>query len=117
MAIPNEYTIQKLLDKREEIDVYKAHHPIHGIVTAYTISKTSSSKMADTMGRHLYQSGIQMRSISQLNLPFVARALEVSQNPNEPYIITEHTTYNLQHVINDHLILKPKEYIKYSGKY
>ena len=108
MAIPNEYTIEKLLDKTEKITVYRAYHPIHGTVAVYTPNDALPPEAANTVRKTLYQRGIQMRSISQLNLPFVTRALEVSQNPNEPYIITEYVKYNLQNAINDCVKLKPK---------
>jgi serine/threonine protein kinase len=108
MAIPNEYTIEKLLDKTEKITVYQAYHPIHGTVAVYTPNDALPPETANSVRKTLYQCGIQMRNISQLNLPFVTRALEVSQNPNEPYIITEYVKYNLQNAINDRVTLKPK---------
>jgi serine/threonine protein kinase len=108
MAIPHEYTIGKLLDKTGNITVYQACHPIHGTVVVYIPNDALPPETATAVKKTLYHSGIQMRNISQLDLPFVTRALEVSQNPNEPYIITEYVKYNLQNAINDCVKLKPK---------
>ena len=108
MAIPDEYKIEGLVHKADNITAYQAYHPIHGTVAIYTVDDTLSTERGSAVKKRLYQSGIQMRSISQLNLPFVTKVLEVSQNPNEPYIITEYTKYNLQELIDDGVKLKPK---------
>ncbi len=108
MAIPDEYKIEEVVRKTENMMVCRADHPIHGTVIIYMPDDALPSEAAATVKRHLYQSGIQMRSISQLYLPFVTRALEVSQNPNEPYIITGYSKYNLEKLINEDVRLKPK---------
>ena len=108
MAIPDEYKIEEVVRKKDNMVVCRANHPIHGTVIIYMPDDTLPSETAATIKRHLYQSGIQMRSISQLYLPFVTRTLEVSQNPNEPYIITEYSKYNLEKLINEEVRLKPK---------
>ncbi len=108
MAIPNEYTIEEVVRKMDNMMVCRANHPIHGTVIIYMPDDTLPPETAVTIKRHLYQSGIQMRSISQLYLPFVTKTLEVSQNPNEPYIITEHSKYDLEKLINEEVRLKPK---------
>jgi serine/threonine protein kinase len=108
MAIPDEYKIEEVVRKTENMMVCRADHPIHGTVIIYMPDDVLPSEAAATVKRHLYQSGIQMRSISQLYLPFVTRTLEVSQNPNEPYIITEYSKYNLEKWINEGVRLKSK---------
>ncbi|MHC4158557.1 MAG: hypothetical protein ACYSSO_05700 [Planctomycetota bacterium] len=108
MAIPDEYKIEEVVRKKDNMMVCRANHPIHGTVIIYMPDDTLPSETATTIKRHLYQSGIQMRSISQLYLPLVTRTLEVSQNPNEPYIITEYSKYDLEKLINDDIRLKPK---------
>jgi len=108
MAIPDEYKIEEVVRKTENMMACRADHPIHGTVIIYMPDDALPSEAAATVKRHLYQSGIQMRSISQLYLPFVTRTLEVSQNPNEPYIITEYSKYNLEKLINEDVRLKPK---------
>jgi len=108
MAIPNEYTMEEVVRKTDNMVVRKANHPIHGAVIIYMPDDALPSEAAAAVKRHLYQSGIQMRSISQLYLPFVTRVLEVSQNPNEPYIITGYSKYDLEKLINEDVRLKPK---------
>lgn len=108
MPIPDEYTIEEVVRKADNIIVYRANHAIHDIVAVYTSDDALPIEAASRIKRRLYQSGIQMRTISPLNLPFVARTLEVSQNPNEPYIITEYAKYDLGELINNGVRLKPK---------
>jgi serine/threonine protein kinase len=108
MAIPEEYVFEEITYKVDNVVIHRARHPIHGKVYIYMPDDTLPPETAITVKRHLYQNGIRMRNISQLQLPFVTRTLEVSQNPNEPYIIIEYTRYNLQGLINDGTRLKPK---------
>jgi serine/threonine protein kinase len=108
MAIPEEYIFEEIIHKADNIVIHRAKHPIHGKVCIYMPDDTLPSETVVTVKRRLFQNGIRMRSISQLQLPFVTRTLEVSQNPNEPYIIIEYTRYNLQGLINDGIRLKPK---------
>ena len=107
MPIPDEYAIEKVIFKADNVTAYRAKHPLHGKVIIY-VPDDSASAEATAMKRHMYQGGIQMRGLSQLNLPFVAKALEVSQNPNEPYIITKYAKYSLEELINDGVKLKAK---------
>lgn len=108
MAIPDEYEIKGLVHKADNITVYQAVHIIHGNVVIYTVDDTLPDELGSTVRKRLYQWGIQMRSISQLNLPFVTKALEVSQNPNEPYIVTKYIKHNLQELIDDSVKLSPQ---------
>ncbi len=108
MAIPDEYKIEEVVRKTDNMMVCRANHPIHGTVIIYMPDDALPSETAVTVKRYLYQSGIQMRSISQLYLPFVTVTLEVSQNPNEPYIITKYSKYDLEKLINEEVRLKPK---------
>jgi len=108
MAIPNEYTIEGVVRKINNMVVCRADHPIHGTVIIYMPNDALPPEAGATVKRHLYKSGVQMRCISQLCLPFVTKTLEVSQNPNEPYIITEYSKYDLEKLINEGVKLKPK---------
>ena len=108
MAIPDEYKIKEIVRKTDNIIVCKAEHQIHGVVAIYMPDDALSPETAATVKRNLYRSGIQMRSISQLFLPFVTKILEVSQNPNEPYIVTEYSRYDVEKLINERVKLKPK---------
>ncbi len=108
MAVPNEYTIEEVIRKTDNMMLCRADHLIHGTVIIYMPDDALPSEATATLKRHLYQSGLHMRSISQLYLPFVTRALEVSQNPNEPYIVTEYAKYDLEGLINNDIKLKPK---------
>ena len=108
MAIPDEYKIEEVVRKAENMMICRADHPIHGKVFIYMPDDALHPEVAAIVKRHLYQSGIQMRGISQLYLPFVTKTLEVSQNPNEPYIITEYSKYDLEKLINEDIRLKPK---------
>jgi serine/threonine protein kinase len=108
MAIPDEYKIEEVVRKTENMMICRADHPIHGKVFIYVPDDALHPEVAAIVKRHLYQSGIQMRGISQLYLPFVTKTLEVSQNPNEPYIITEYSKYDLEKLINEDVRLKPK---------
>jgi len=108
MAIPNEYTIEGVVRKINNMVVYRADHPIHGTVIIYMPDDAIPPEAFAIVKRDLYKSGVQMRCISQLCLPFVTKTLEVSQNPNEPYIITEYSKYDLEKLINEGVKLKPK---------
>jgi serine/threonine protein kinase len=108
MAIPDEYTIEEVIHKAGNVKVCQADHPIHERVIIYMPDDAVPSETVGTIKRYLYRSGIQMRSISQLSLPFVTRTIEVSQDPSEPYIVTEYTKYDLEELINSDIKLKPK---------
>lgn len=108
MAIPEEYVFEEITYKFDNLVIHRASHPIHGKVYIYMPDDNLPPETAVKVKRHLFQNGIRMRTISQLQLPFVTRTLEVSQNPNEPYIITEHTKYNLQALINEGTKVKCK---------
>jgi hypothetical protein len=112
MAVPSEYKFEKIVSKADNLIIHQASHPIHGKVTIYMPDDTVPSEIAVTVKRRLYQNGIRMRNISQLQLPLATRALEVSQNPDEPYIVTEYKKYNLQDLINNRTILKPKRFFQ-----
>ena len=108
MAVPDEYKFEEIIRKADNLVIHRASHPIHVEVTVYMPDDTMPSEIAVTVKRHLYQDGIRMRNISQLQLPLITRTLEVSQNPDEPYIITEYKKYNLEELINSRTTLKPK---------
>ena len=108
MSIPDEYTLEGLRYSAYDLAVYRAWHPIHREVSIHVPADNLSKDQSDVVKRRLYQDGIQMRSLSQLDLPSVTAALEVSQNPNEPYIVTQHADHYLQELLDDRSRLKPK---------
>jgi hypothetical protein len=108
MSLPSEYVIEDVVRSIDDIIVYRANHPIHGIVNAYLPDDTLPPELARPVRKRLYQNGLQMRSISLLDIPFVTKALEVSQNPHEPYIVTRHTEHDLDEFISNGAIIKPK---------
>ena len=108
MAVPNEYKFEEIIRKADNLVIHQANHPIHGKVTIYMPDDSAPADIAVTVKRHLYQNGIRTRNISQLQTPFITRILEVSQNPNEPYIVTDYKKYDLEGLINNRTILKPK---------
>ena len=108
MSVPSEYVIEDAVRNIDDIIVYRANHPIHGTVNVYLPDDTLSPALARDVGKRLYQNGLQMRNISLLNVPLTARALEVSQNPNEPYIVTEYSEHDLEELISNGVTIKPR---------
>jgi hypothetical protein len=108
MSLPSEYSIEDAFRSIDDVVVYRANHPIHGTVNVYMPDNTLPPKLAEVAKKHLYQNGIRMRNVSLLNVPFATKALEVSQNPNEPYIVTKYTKHDLDDLISNGVIVKPK---------
>ncbi len=108
MAIPEEYKLLEVVSKSGNISTCKASHPIHGTVAIYRPEEDISNEDSVRAKRFLYRCSTQIRSISLLNLPFVIDALEVSQNPNDPYIVTRFIKHDLEELANDGITLKPK---------
>lgn len=108
MSLPSEYVIEDAVGSIDDVIVYRANHPIHGTVNVYLPDNTLSPTLAGDVGKRLYQNGLQMRNISLLDVPLVVKALEVSQNPNEPYIVTEYSEHDLEEFISNGVITKPK---------
>ena len=108
MSLPIEFLIENAVGSIGDLIIYRAEHPIHGTVSVYQLDDNLPSGLVDQAKKRLYQTGLQMRDMSLQNLRFVTKALEVSQNPNEPYIVTEYTKYDLEELINNGVTLKPK---------
>jgi serine/threonine protein kinase len=108
MSLPSEYVIEDAVRSIEDIIVYRANHPIHDTVSIYLPDDTLPSELANVARKRLYQNGLQMRNLSLSDVPFVTKALEVSQNPNEPYIVTKYAEYDLEGFISNGVIIKPK---------
>jgi len=108
MSPTNECLIGGAIRSIDDVIIYRADHPIHGIVNVYLPDDALPPELAKTVKRRLYQNGLNMRSVSLLNLPFVTRALEVSQNPNEPYIVTKYLKHDLEEFISNGVIIKPR---------
>jgi serine/threonine protein kinase len=108
MSLTSECLIGEAIRSVDDVIVYQADHPIHGIVNVYLPDEALPPELARAVKRRLYQNGLRMRSLSLLNLPLVTRALEVSQNPNEPYIVTKSLKHDLEELISNGVTIKPK---------
>lgn len=108
MSLLNEYVVADAVRSIDDVIVYRAEHPIHGRVNIYLPDETLPPQVAIDARRRLYKSGRQMRNISLLNIPFIIKSLEVSQNPNEPYIVTKHTDHDLEDLVSNGVTLTPK---------
>ena len=108
MSLPSEFVIENAIRSIGDIIIYRAEHPIHGTVSVYQLDENLPSDLVEQAKKRLYQSGLRMRDMSLLNLRFVTNALEVSQNPNEPYVVTKYAKYDLEELINNGVTLKPK---------
>jgi len=108
MSLPNEYVIENAIGSIGDIIIYRAEHPIHGTVSVYQLDDNLPAGFVEEAKKRLYQSGLRMRDMSLINLRFVTKALEVSQNPNEPYVVTKYAKYDLEELINNGVTLKPK---------
>jgi hypothetical protein len=107
MALPSEYVMEDAVRSINEVIVYRASHPIHGQVNVYLPDDTLPPELDREVRRRLYQIGLRMRNIALLNVPLAAKALEVSQNPNEPYVVTEFTKHDLEEFVSNGVIIKP----------
>jgi hypothetical protein len=108
MPLPNEYNLSDAVRSADDMIVYRAEHPIHGTVDVYLPDENLPFTLAAAARNRLYQYGLQLRNISLLNLPFVTKSLEVSQNPTEPYVVTKEAKHDLEELISNGVILKPK---------
>ena len=108
MALPAEYVIEDAVRSIDEVIVYRANHPIHGKVNIYLPDQALPAGLSGEVKKRLYQSGLQMRDISLLNVGLLTKSLEVSQNPNEPYIVTKYSKHDIEEMINNGVTLNPK---------
>lgn len=108
MSLPSEYVIENAIGSIGDIIIYRAAHPIHGTVSVYQLDDNMPVGFVGEAKKRLYQSGLRMRDISLLNLSFVTKSLEVSQNPNEPYVVTKYAKYDIEELINNGVTLKPQ---------
>jgi hypothetical protein len=108
MSLPSEYVIENAIGSIGDIIIYRAEHPIHGTVSVYQLDDNLPAGFVEEAKKRLYQSGLRMRDMSLINLRFVTKTLEVSQNPNEPYVVTKYAKYDLEELINNGVTLKPK---------
>ena len=108
MSLPSEYVIENAIGSIGDIIIYRAEHPIHGTVSVYQLDDNLPAGFVEEAKKRLYQSGLRMRDMSLLNPRFVTKTLEVSQNPNEPYVVTKYAKYDLEELINNGVTLKPK---------
>ena len=107
MPLPSEYVIEDAVKSIDDVIVYRAVHPIHGTVNVYLPDETLPSNIAAPVKKHLYQDGRRMRNISLMDIGFVTKALEVSQNPKDPYIVTKYAEHDLDEFISNGLVVKP----------
>lgn len=108
MSLPSEYTLGSAIRSIDDINVYTATHPIHGKVDIYLPDKALPPQVAAIAKRHLYRIGLQLRNLSMLDVPLLDKALEVSQNPNEPYIVTGHVQQDFEQLISNGVAIRPK---------
>ncbi|MBC8470903.1 MAG: hypothetical protein H8D56_15635 [Planctomycetes bacterium] len=108
MSLPSEYIVENAIGSIGDIIIYRAEHPIHGTVSVYQLDDNMPAGFVEEAKKRLYQSGLRMRDMSLLNLRYVTKTLEVSQNPNEPYVVTKYTKYDIEELINNGVTLKPK---------
>ncbi|MHC4242353.1 MAG: hypothetical protein ACYSU4_08120, partial [Planctomycetota bacterium] len=108
MSLPIEFLIENAVGSIGDLIVYRAEHPIHGKVSVYRLDDNLPADFVEEAKKKLYQSGLRMQDMSLLNLRFVTKSLEVSQNPNEPYVVTKYAKYDLEELINNGVTLKPK---------
>jgi hypothetical protein len=108
MPVPSEYVIEEAVRSIDDIIVYRAEHPIHGTVDIYLPDDTLTPDAVAATRQRLFHNGLQMRNVSMLDIPFVTKALEVSQNPNEPYIVTKYAKHDLEELISNGVVIRPK---------
>ena len=108
MSLPAEYVIEDAVRSIDEVIVYRANHPIHGTVNVYLPDRALPAGLSGKVKNRLYQSGLQMRDISLLNVGLLTKSLEVSQNPNEPYIVTKYSKHDIDELISNGVTLNPK---------
>jgi len=108
MSLPNDYVIEEVVKNIDDIAVYRADHPIHGLVNIYLPDGNLLPEILKKTRQRLYQKGLKMRELSIMNIPFISKTLEVSQNPNEPYIVTQYIEHDLEWFISNGVTLKPK---------
>ncbi|MHC4192540.1 MAG: hypothetical protein ACYS8I_09080 [Planctomycetota bacterium] len=108
MPVPSEYVIEEPVRSIDDIIVYRAEHPIHGTVDIYLPDDALTPDAVAGARQRLFHNGLQMRNISMLDIPFITRALEVSQNPNEPYIVTKYAKHDLEELISNGVVIRPK---------
>jgi hypothetical protein len=108
MPLPSEYVIEDAVRSIDDVIVYSATHPIHGRVNVYLPDETLPPAISRAVRKRLYQNGLQMRNMSMQDVPLATKALEVSQNPNEPYIVTKYAKHDLESFISNGVTVKPK---------
>ncbi|MHC4742664.1 MAG: protein kinase family protein [Planctomycetota bacterium] len=108
MSLPSELIINNAVSSVGDIVIYQGEHPIHGAVSVYKPDTNLPPDVARAARSRLYQEGLRLREISLSNPRFVSKALEVSQNPKEPYIVTEYANHDLEELIGNGITMRPK---------
>ena len=117
MSLPAEYVIEDAVRSIDEVIVHRASHPIHGVVNVYLPDQSLPERFSGEVKKRLYQSGLQMRDVSLLNIKLLTKALEVSQNPNEPYIVTQYCKHDLDELTSNGVTLGAKRIYAISKKF
>lgn len=107
MPLPSEYVIEDAVRSIDEVIVFRGQHPIHGQVDIYLPDEALPAAIAAAVRKRLYQNGRRMRNISLMDLRFVAKSLEVSQDPRDPYIVTKRAEHDIAEFIGNGLVVKP----------
>jgi hypothetical protein len=108
MSLPSEYTIEEAVKPIGNVVAYRANHPIHGKVNIYLPDYTLSRQLVRATADKLYRDGLRLRDLSVQDVPLIEKTLEVSQNPNEPYIVTASIEHDLEEHISNGLTVKAK---------
>ena len=108
MSLPSEYTIEDAIKPIGNVVAYRANHPIHGKVNIYLPDYTLSTRLVRAAADKLYRDGLRLRELSVQDVPLIEKTLEVSQNPNEPYIVTANIEHDLEEYISNGLTIKAK---------
>jgi hypothetical protein len=108
MSLPSEYTIEDAIKPIGNVVAYRANHPIHGKVNIYLPDYTLSARLAKAAADKLYRDALRLRDLSVQDVGLIEKTLEVSQNPNEPYIVTASIEHDLEEYISNGLTIKAK---------
>lgn len=108
MSLPSELVVKNVVSSVGDIVIYQGEHPIHGTVSVYRPDTNLPPDVAREVRARLYKQGLRMREISLSSPRIVSKALEVSQNPKEPYIVTEYANHDLEELISNGITMRPK---------
>ena len=107
MILPDEYKLGDNVKESGNLQIYRATHPIHNQVRVYLPKSDLPNETRDIIYRELYSTGLLLQEVTLMNIPYVAKTLDISRNPEKPYIVTEDLEYDLQDAIDNRIGFKP----------